>query len=247
MATRDTGGEEIITAAPDPVSIGEVNLSAGPAPTEPYRIQGELIAAVDAIDLVSSVVVGPDHLVHVLLHAGRDAVADSIVSRFGEAVSVSVGPYRWPLGSKPSLPAECGTPVPEPDPEATVTAILTLDSTEVGFGNQVTGTVIVHNQGTSPATFNQIGAAYRGILTLPEAALAINAGSFVSLPTLRTTVVPAGRSSGPMPVVFGSTSCAPHLGTAIQPGHYSATVVLASMEGAQVVADAVEVSVSPPR
>lgn len=219
---------EFRTAPPTkPVTVGTVIFPDSRPPNDLSAMAAEIDASVSADHRLSTAHLGRDS-VRVELKAGRDQIAEALINRYGSAVEVRIGGYSWPPSD---LPSAClGQAGPGSGDPATVTAKLVLARMSVAFGEDIFGQVTVRNDSSAAIRLQIGGGISDGLLLASDGSVA---GTYVGGHDLKAEIltVEAGTESPPLPARIGITSCEPDLGTAVQPGVYTARVDLRLADG----------------
>jgi hypothetical protein len=164
-----------------------------------------------------------DGVVTVELRADSEDLAQRILDRYGDLVSIMVGALPYP---DPTLAAEfnvCGAELPPPPTNpVSLDAVLTLSGSGVVSGDDFEGVVTVTNTGDEVIKFES-GSPLAALVFLP------GIDSVVGVYTGVIAGVGVGADLGPAQSididVLGSTaSCDPELGYALPPGEYRVRV-----------------------
>ena len=162
--------------------------------------------------------------VTVQLRADSESVAEDLVARYGDIVSIMLGnlPYPASTGATSDATGTCTADVTGPTDLNGLRADLVFADPTVHSGQDIDGTVTVTNTGNAPATF-QSGSPLVGWVVLPgtTSVVASYTGAIAGV-GVGGTLAP-GESSE-IAVLVGTASCEPGLGYTLPPGQYQVLV-----------------------
>ena len=205
---------------PDRVFVCKI----GHSQAEVSRVAAEIqqAHASSARELLS-VAAGVDG-VTVQLRADVESVAQDLVARYGDVVSITLGnlPYPASTGATSGATGACTADVTGPTDLNGLRADLSFPNPTVHSGQDIGGTVTVTNTGNAPATF-QSGSPLVGWVVQPgtTSVVASYTGGIAGV-GVGGTLAP-GESSE-IPVLVGTASCGPGVGYALPPGQYDVLV-----------------------
>lgn len=161
--------------------------------------------------------------VAVQLKASEEDVAADLEQRFGDAVTLRVGNFPYPIAADQRSIAACQRDVTGPtQTDAGIRASLTFSTPSVPSGVDADATVTVTNDGAE--TFTLIsGSPLVGVVVEPATtrALAVFDGSIAGV-GVGATLQPG--ESYDIPVLVGAASCDPTIGYTVPPGAYEVVV-----------------------
>jgi hypothetical protein len=219
LRTADPGQNEPESV----VSTGTFKAPSSPAPTDRQALVSELREGLSPEDLQGNIE-GAGFTVEIPLRAGRDRIAQALVSRYGTSIAVTVGDLRWTEAGPAPRSGACGYLAEmSPDPQVAVT--MDEPPTSLAFGrDQSIGTVRIHNRSDHPVQYGHGERGFNAYLLDPSTEEVAGVWSGPTSSILITGTVPSGGVSEPIHAVVGMTSCQPSHGSAVQPGTYKLVV-----------------------
>lgn len=212
-----------VVADPDRLLVCRVAHSQADVSAAADEIQNSITSQSDGYISVGS---GVD-AVAVRLRSDRQDVADDLVARYGDLVSITLGNFPYPPSSDASSSNAgdwCATDLTGPTDMNGLHATLTLDSASVRSGQDVNGTVTVTNTADIAVGFES-GSPLIGWVVRPGTTTVVASynGEIAGV-GLGPTLQP-GESTD-IPVYIGTSSCDPDLGYTLPPGQYEVLSVV---------------------
>jgi hypothetical protein len=212
-----------LLADPDRVLVCRVAHSQVDVSAAAAEIQRSVSPGTDGFISISS---GVD-AVTVQLRGDRQAVADDLIARYGDLVSITLGNFPYPLSSEPTSPgtgALCSADLTGPTDLNGLHAVLTLSETSVHSGQDIDGTVTVTNTGGTATGFES-GSPLVGSVVKPGTTTAVASYSGMIAGVGLGPMLQPGESTD-IPVYVGTESCDPSLGYTLPPGQYEVLAVV---------------------
>jgi hypothetical protein len=212
-----------LLADPDRVLVCRVAHSQADVSAAAAEIEGSESSGSDGFLSISS---GVD-AVTVHLRGDRQAVADDLIARYGDLVSITLGNFPYPPSSEPTSSgagAWCAADLTGPTDLDGLRAVLTFSEPSVHSGQDINGTVTVTNTGDSAMGF-ETGSPLVGSVVKPGTTTAVASYSGAIAGVGLSPMLQPGESTD-IPVYIGTESCDPSLGYTLLPGQYEVLAVV---------------------